>query len=119
MKTDKQRAPRALRSLVTLQTLVRDAKPKERHQIANRFARLENERVRLEHERSIWEVRLKTTDQKLAKVCEEIDVLRPFLSAATGEKPALRAGHGGRHAEGLGEARERSPAQNRTIQLGY
>jgi len=108
-----------LRCVATLQTLARDARPRERHQVANRFARLENERARLEREIGIWETRLQATTKKLTKVREEIDALRPLLDEAPAKSATCRAGRGQRRGSGLTDTQERSPAPNRTMQLGY
>jgi len=119
MTREMRRSQSALRCVATLQTLARDAKPRERHQIANRFARLENERARLEREIGIWQTRLHATETKLAKVCSEIDSLRPLLIEAPAEKAVCRAGRGQRRGPGLTDTQERSPASKRTMQLGY
>ncbi|MDE2135320.1 MAG: hypothetical protein KGM97_04690 [Alphaproteobacteria bacterium] len=119
MPNEKRKSPSTFRSVATLQTLARDVRPRERHQIANRFARLENERARLEREVGIWETRLQATAKKLAKVREEIEALRPLLDEAPAPKGACRSGRGQRRSPALTDTRERSPAPNRTMQLGY
>lgn len=119
MTKETRKSLSGLRRIATLQTLARNAKPRERHQIANRFARLENERARLEHEIGIWEGRLQATTKMLAKVRDEIDSLRPLLDEAPAKKAASRNGRGQRRDPALTDTQERSPAPNRTMQLGY
>jgi len=119
MTIGKRKSLSGLRCVATLQTLARNAKPQERYQIANRFAHLENERARLEREVGIWETRVQATAKKLAKVREEIDLLRPHLEEAPVPKIASHAGRGQRRSPALTETRERSPAANRTMHLGY
>lgn len=119
MMKEKRKSPSSLRCVATLQTLVRNAKPRERHQIANRFARLENERARLEREIGIWETRLQATAKQLTKVCEEIDSLRPLLDEAPAKSAVCRTGRGQHRGSGLTDTQQRSPAANRTMQLGY
>jgi len=119
MMTEKRKSPSTLRSVATLQTLARDAKPRERHQIANRFARLENERARLEREIGIWETRLQATMKKLAKIRDEINSLQPLLDEVPAKNAACRIGRGQRRGPALTDTQERSPASNRTMQLGY
>lgn len=119
MTKEKRKSPSTLRSVATLQTLARDARPRERHQIANRFARLENERARLDREIGIWETRLQATMKKLTKVREEIAALRPLLDEVPAQKTACRTGRGQRRSPALTDMQERSPAPKRTMQLGY
>jgi hypothetical protein len=119
MTKEKKKSPGSLRCVATLQTLVRNARPQERYQIANRFAHLENERARLEREAGIWETRVRATEKKLAKVREEIDLLRPQLAEAPAKNAVCRAGRGQPRGSILAETQERSPAPNRTMQLGY
>ena len=119
MTKEKRKSLSGLRCVATLQTLARDAKPRERHQIANRFARLENERARWEREIGIWETRLRATTKTLAKVRDEIDLLRPLLDEVPAKSAVCRTGRGQRRGTGLTDTQERSPAPNRTMQLGY
>ncbi len=119
MTKEKRKSLSGLRCVATLQTLARDTKPRERHQVANRFARLENERARLEREIGIWEIRLQATTKKLAKVREEIDSLRPLLGEVPAKNAACRIGRGQRRGRTLTDIQERSPAPNRTMELGY
>ena len=49
-KNNRRNAAGGLHSIATLQTLASGAKPCARQQMATRFARLENERARLERE---------------------------------------------------------------------
>ena len=119
MTKDKRKTPNGLRSVATLQTLARTTEPQERYQIANRYARLENERARLEREVGIWENRLQATAKKLAKVREEIDTVRPLLEEAPAKNAVCRSGRGQRRAQALADAPGSSTAPRRTMQLGY
>ncbi len=119
MTKEKRKSPSGLRSVATLQTLALHAKPRERHQLANRYARLENERARLEREVGIWESRLQVTAKKLAKVRDEINSLRPLLDEVPAEKAVCRIGRGQRRGAALTDTQGPSPTPNRTMHLGY
>lgn len=108
-----------LRKVATLQTLANGAKPRERHHLANRFARLENERARLERELSGWENCRQTAMRKLAKVNEEIESLRAVLIEPTGKRAIFRKSHGQRHAPTEAQAREPLLPRHRAIPLEY
>lgn len=88
----KKKGTRGLREVATLQTLARGRQPRERHHLANRFARLENERARLERELSTWNARKAAAEGSLANVQEQIDALRPLLldepAGPAGRRPA-------------------------------
>lgn len=93
--SSKQQTPSSvLRNIATLQTLSHGAQPRERHHLVSRFARLENERARLEHEAEMWGTRKKATDDKLAKVCEQIDALREVLLEEPAKGPMARQARG-------------------------
>src|SRR6516164_9068178 len=79
-KNNRRNAAGGLHSIATLQTLANAAKPCERQHMATRFARLENERARLEREVIIWEGRSRATATKLVKVGAGIAALRPPCS---------------------------------------
>jgi hypothetical protein len=83
-KNNRRNAAGGLHSIATLQTLANGAKPCERQHMATRFARLENERTRLERELMIWEERSRATATKLVKVGAGIAALRPALLEAPG-----------------------------------
>src|SRR5262249_60975090 len=83
-KNNRRNAAGGLHSIATLQTLANGAKPCERQHMATCFARLENERARLECELIIWEERSRATATKLVKVDEGIAALRPALLEAPG-----------------------------------
>jgi hypothetical protein len=83
-KNNRRNAAGGLHSIATLQTLANGAKPCERQHMATRFARLENERARLERELMIWEERSRATATKLVKVGAGIAALRPALLEAPG-----------------------------------
>ena len=119
MKTETRKTPSGLRSVATLQTLARSTEPQERYQIANRYARLENERARLEREIGIWENRLQATTEKLAKVREEIDAIKPLLEEAPAKNAVCRSGRGQRRGQALTDAPGSSTVPRRTMQLGY
>ena len=116
MTTEKKSPSSGLRSIATLQTIARSAKPQERHQLANRYARLENERARLEREVGIWEGRRQTSADKMAKVREEIDTLRPLLDEKAGKKSVRQHRSDPRRKAILPDVHV-SP--NRTMQLDY
>jgi chromosome segregation ATPase len=109
----------SLRKLATLQTLANGAKPRERHHLANRFARLENERARLERELSSWENCKQATTLKLAKVNEEIASLRAALFEPAGKRAIFRKGHGQRRAPTTRQVREPTLPRHRAITLEY
>lgn len=120
MTKDRKMAASSLRKAVTLQTLVRSAKLKGRHQVANRFARLENERARLEREIGIWENCRQMAANKLAKVRSEIDSLRPLLLDEVPAKRAVCRKQRGQHrAPASKDAPGQSLVANRTMQLEY
>jgi len=119
MTKEKKKTPRGLRSVATLQTLARSTEPQERYQIANRYARLENERARLEREVGIWENRLQATAKKLAQVRDEIDKVRPLLEEAPGKNAVCRNGRGQRRGHAHADTPGSSTAPRRTMQLGY
>jgi len=119
MTKDKRKTPSGLRSVATLQTLARSTEPQERYQIVNRYARSENERARLEREIGIWENRLQATTEKLAKVREEIDTIKPLLEEAPAKNAVCRSGRGQRRGQALMDASGSSTAPRRTMQLGY
>jgi len=108
-----------LRRVSTLQTLSNSAKPRERHQMANRFARLENERARLERELSTWENCKQATAIKLAKVNEEIAAVQPALFETAGKRAAFRKGHGQRHTPTETQVRESIVPRHRAMTLEY
>jgi len=85
-RNNRRNAAGGLQSIATLQTLGNCAKPCERQQMAARFARLENERARLERELIIWAERSRATATRLAKVSAGIAALQPVLFEAP---PAL------------------------------
>lgn len=114
-----RKAATGLRNIATLQTLAIGAKPRQRHEIANRFARLENERARLERERGIWENCRRATAIKLAKVNEEIAALRPALFERSGRHAAFRQGHGQRCTAAKTQVPGSTAPHNRAMTLEY
>jgi len=119
MKTEKRKTPCGLRGVTTLQTLARSVEPQERYQIANRYARLGNERARLEREIDIWQNRLQATARKLTMVRDEITTLRPLLEEAPVKNAICRSGREQRRGQALTDAPGSSTTPRRTMQLGY
>ena len=108
-----------LRNLATLQTLANGAKPRERHQLANRFARLENERARLERELGAWENCVHAATIKLAKVNQEIAAIRTRLFDVPGKRAAFRRGRGQRPAAAETQVAGPAALRGRAIPLEY
>lgn len=119
MTRDRKLAASSLRKAVTLQTLVRGAKPRGRHQVANRFARLENERARLEREVGMWENCRLMAANKLVKVRGEIDALRPLLDEPPTKRAICRKGRGRQRAPASLDVPGQAFIVNRTMQLEY
>ena len=88
VKNNRRNAAGGLHGIATLQTLAKGTKPCERHHLANRFARLENERARLEQELVIWEGRQRATATRLAQVNAQAAALWTALS----EGPETQSG---------------------------
>ncbi|MFI5016035.1 MAG: hypothetical protein ACHQAY_27180 [Hyphomicrobiales bacterium] len=114
-----RKAAGGLRNIATLRTLANGAKPRQRHQIANRFARLENERARLERELGMWDNCRHATAIKLAKVNEEIAELRPALFEAPGTNAVLRQGHGQRRTPAETQVAGSTAPHKRAMTLEY
>ena len=119
MTKDRKTALSSLGRIATLQTHARGAKPRERHQIANRYARLENERARLEREIGMWEHCRQMAASKLAKVRGEIDSIRPLLAEVPAKKTPARSGRGQRRGRATTDVRGPSLVHTRTFQLEY
>ena len=92
MTKDRKTALSSLGRIATLQTHARGAKPRERHQIANRYARLENQRARLEREIGMWEHCRQMAASKLAKVRGEIDLIDRYWLKFRQKRPPPVAG---------------------------
>ena len=114
-----RKAAGGLRNIATLLTLANGAKPRERHQIANRFARLENERARLDRELSTWDNCRRATAIKLAKVNEEIAAIRPSLFEPPAHHAAFRQGRGRRRAPAETQVSGSTAPHNRAMTLEY
>lgn len=114
-----RKAARGLREVATLQTLVRDAQPGERHHLVSRFARLENERARLERELDMWKTRTRATEDKLAKVYRQIEALGPLLLDEPVKFPAKRQTRGQRRGRASTEVAGSTAPRSRAIRLGY
>jgi hypothetical protein len=114
-----KRAESSLRSISTLQTLAQGAKPRERHQLANRYARLENDRARLEREIGMWESCGQMAAKRLVKVREEIDTLRSLLDEVPTKNAIGRSRGGHRRSSTLSDAQRSPSALSRTMELDY
>lgn len=119
MNSKPRKSPGGLRDVATLQTLSHGAQPRERHQIVSRFSRLENERSRLERERDMWKTRWEATEDKLAKVYEQIAVLSPLLLEGPAIAPASRQARGHGRPRASTEVAGSSSPPSRTIALDY
>ena len=119
MPNDQRKAAVGLRNIATLRTLSGGAKPRERHQMANRFARLENERARLERELSTWENCRRATAIKLAKVNEEIAEMQVTLFEPPAHHAAFRQGHGRRRTPAETQVSGSAAPQSRAMILEY
>jgi hypothetical protein len=119
MKERKRTSPAGMRGIATLQTVVRNAKPQERYQLASRFARLENERARLEREIGIWYGCQRIAEGKLAKIRAEVDALRPLLEETPAYKAICRSGRGQHRGPALEDAPGPQRRERRSVQLEY
>lgn len=117
MTNKPRKGPTGLRDVSTLQTLANGAHPRERHQLVSRFSRLENERARLERELGMWNTRVSATQDKLAKIYEQIDALRPLLLEEPAKVPVARQVRG--RARATTEVAGSAPSPSRTIALDY
>ena len=72
-------AKRGLRQLSTLQTRLDTASPANRTQVVSRFARLENERMRIQRELDAWNARKLEAERMLAAVDAELDRVKAML----------------------------------------
>lgn len=103
MSTDRK-APkmRGLRDVATVQTQIVRSAPTNRIQAVSRFARLENERMRILRELDAWNARKCEAERMLAKVEEELAAMQALLletqptparpAAAPKRRAAARAG---------------------------
>ena len=119
MSSQPRKGPRGLRDVATLQTLGHGAQPRERHQLVNQFARLENERARLERELGMWNTRRKATEDKREKVYEQIDALRPLLLEEPAKVPVARHARGHSRPCASTEVSGSALPPSRTISLNY
>ncbi len=119
MSAEQKKEARGIRNVATLQTLSYRGQPRDRHQAANRFARLENERARLEREYTMWETRKTATLDRLATVLEEIEALRPLLMDAPAKQPVHRQGRGRARARATTEVASPSRPPNRNLAIEY
>lgn len=118
--TNKQRkGPSGLRDVATLQTLANSVHPRERHQLVSRFSRLENERARLERELGMWQTRAQATEDKLAKIYEQIAALRPLLLEEPAKAPVARQARGRARPRATTEVAGSAPPPSRSMALDY
>jgi hypothetical protein len=79
---------RGLREVSTVQTQIARSAPSNRTQAVSRFARLENERMRILRELETWNTRKREAERMLASVEEELAIMQALLLEAP---PASRA----------------------------
>jgi hypothetical protein len=84
----KKVAKRGMRDVATVQTRVAGSAPTNRTQAVSRFARLENERMRILRELDAWIARKTEAERMLAKVEAELATLQTLLLGA----PPARSG---------------------------
>lgn len=83
---------RGMRDLATVQTLLGQHAPASRTQAVSRFARLENERMRLLRELNAWTARKLNAERMLAKVEDDICAMqRLLIEPPDGARAAGRA----------------------------
>lgn len=114
-----RKAGGGLRNIATLQTLATGAKPRQRHELANCFARLENERARLERELGMWENCRHAAAIKLAKVNEELATLRPALFKPARRNDVFRRGRGQHRTQAETQVPGSTAPHNRAMTLEY
>lgn len=119
MSGEPRKGPSGLRDVATLQTLTHRGQPRNRHQLVSRFARLENERARLEQELGMWATRRQATKDKLVKIYEQIDALRPLLLEEPTKVPVARQARGRARSRASTEVSGLSPPPSRTVSLDY
>ncbi|WP_454916591.1 hypothetical protein [Xanthobacter sediminis] len=114
MSTDRKAARmRGLRDVSTVQTRIARSTPSNRTQAVSRFARLENERMRILRELDAWNARKGEAERMLAKVEAELAAMRTLLLDAP--PPAPRPASGPRRRRAHGEAA--APAATQTPEL--
>lgn len=80
MSSDRKTARmRGLREVSTVQTQITRSTPANRTQAVSRFARLENERMRIQRELDAWNTRKAEAERMLAKVEEELAAMQALL----------------------------------------
>ena len=113
------RRPGGLRNIATLLTLANGAKPRERHQIANRFARLENERARLDRELGTWDNCRRATAIKLGEGQRGDRRAPAKLVRTAGASSGVPPGRGRRRAAAETQVSGSTAPQNRAMTLEY
>lgn len=119
MSRQNRNSAKGFREVATLQTLAHGTQPRERHELASRFARLENERRRLELELGIWETRKSATEDKLANICRQIEALRPLLLDDPAALPRARAARRERRSRAATEEAGARVRESRAIAIEY
>ena len=83
MSAERKKAPkRGMRDVATVQTRIGSTSPANRTQAVARFARLENERMRILRELDAWNARKQEAERMLAKVEAELSALQTVLLGA-------------------------------------
>ncbi|MBB5751376.1 hypothetical protein [Prosthecomicrobium pneumaticum] len=70
---------RGMRDVATIQSRLTHARPNNRTQAVGRYARLENERMRLQRELDNWTMRKLEAERALARIDAEIAAMRDLL----------------------------------------
>lgn len=113
-----RKAPRmrGLRNVSTVQTQVTRSKPGNRSQAVSRFARLENERMRVLRELDAWNARKAEAERMLAKVNEELAIMQALLLDPPSDRPQPMTRPRRRHATA---AADTAPADRAHAHIDY
>jgi hypothetical protein len=96
---------RGMRDIATVQTRVAGSTPSNRTQAVSRFARLENERMRILRELDTWDARKAEAERMLAKVEAELASLKALLfGAPPAPSGAKRPRRRGRSADNVADS---------------
>ncbi|TCT02261.1 hypothetical protein [Aquabacter spiritensis] len=80
---ERKKVPKkGMRNVATVQTRATSSTPANRTQAVSRFARLENERMRILRELDAWNARKAEAERMLAKVEAELGALQTLLLGA-------------------------------------
>ncbi len=102
----KTAAKRGLRQLSTLQTRLDSTSLANRTQAVSRFARLENERMRIQRELDAWTARKIEAERMLAAVDAELDGVKALL---LGTPVAAVRATSAQHTRVTGRSAHRAP----------